>query len=78
VINSKYVRSDETTYSFNGNKYRLWNLSTKRETLILLRNSRGAKVLKELFGEFFDGFLNSDCFGAYLRFKAREYQKCKK
>jgi len=76
VINSKYVRSDETTYSFNGNKYWLWNLSTKRETLVLLRNSRGAKVLKELFGEFFDGVLNSDCFGAYSRFKAREYQKC--
>lgn len=41
-----------------------------------MRNSRGSKVLKELFGDFLDGVLNSDCFSAYGKFKAKEYQKC--
>ena len=73
---SKYARSDETSYSYNGKKYWLWNISTCNETLVLIRNSRGSKILKEVFGNFFDGILNSDCYSAYSKFKAREYQKC--
>lgn len=76
VIKSKYVSSDETSYSFNGKKHWLWNISTKRDVLVLLRNSRGSKVLKELFENFFDGTLSSDCYSGYGKFRAREYQKC--
>ena len=76
VKKSKYARSDETSYSYNGKKYWLWNISTCNETLVLIRNSRGSKILKEVFGNFFDGILNSDCYSAYSKFKAREYQKC--
>lgn len=75
VSESKYVRSDETTYSFNGKKYWLWNISTENDTLTLLRGTRGSAVLKEVFGEFLDGILNTDCFRGYDKFKAREYQK---
>ena len=76
VAKSQYVRSDETTYPFNGEKHWLWNISTKKDVLILIRDSRGSKVLKEVFGDFLDGILNSDCFSAYARFKAAQYQKC--
>jgi len=76
VSRSKYARSDETSYPFNGENYWMWNISTAKDTLVLIRKNRNAKVLKEVFGEFFDGVLNSDCFRAYDRFKAREYQKC--
>jgi hypothetical protein len=76
VSNSKSARSDETSYSFNGKPYWLWNISACDDTLVLIRNSRGSKVLKEVFGEFFDGVLLSDCFSAYGKFDAREYQKC--
>lgn len=76
VSNSKSVKSDETGYSYNGKKWWLWNISSGPDTLVLLRNSRGSKVLKEVFGDFLDGVLNSDCFSAYRKFKAREYQKC--
>lgn len=75
VVKSKYVGSDETKYSFNGKCYWLWNFNTQKDTLVLLRESRGSKVLKEVFGDFLDAILGSDCFGAYGRFKAREYQK---
>ena len=76
VNRSKYARSDETSYSFNGEKYWLWNISTKRDTLVLLRETRSSAVLEEIFGKFLDGILNSDCFRGYDKFKAREYQKC--
>lgn len=76
VSDSKYARSDETSYSFNGQKYWAWNISTKMDTLVLLRETRGSAVLEEVFGEFLNGILNSDCFRGYDRFKAREYQKC--
>ncbi len=76
VAKSKYARSDETGYPFDGKCSWLWNISTERDVLVLLRDSRGSKVLKEVLGDFFDGILNSDCFSAYSKFKAREYQKC--
>lgn len=76
ITKSNYVRSDETGYSVNGKNWFLWNLSTPKEALVLIRPSRGSKVLKEVFGDFLDAVLNSDCFSAYSKFKAREYQKC--
>lgn len=76
VMKSKYVRSDETTYPFNGKKWWLWNFSTHEDTLVLIKPSRSSKVLKEALGEFFEGILNSDCFSAYSKYKAKEYAKC--
>jgi transposase len=75
VSKSNYVRSDETSYSFNGKRWWNWNLSTHCDALVLFRGSRGACVLEEVLGEIFDGILNSDCYRGYDRFKAREYQK---
>ncbi|MBU4246600.1 MAG: transposase, partial [Nanoarchaeota archaeon] len=76
VSESKYAKSDETGYSFNGERYWVWNISAGNDTLVLMRKSRGSKVLKEVFGEFFDGVLLSDCFSAYGKFNAKEYAKC--
>jgi hypothetical protein len=76
VSRSKYARSDETSYSFNGEKHWLWNISAGEDTLVLLRETRSSAVLNEVFGDFLDGILNSDCFRGYDRFKAREHQKC--
>lgn len=76
VRKSKNAKSDETGISFNGKTYWLWNISSGNDTLVLIRNSRGSKVLEEVFGKFFDGVLSSDCFSAYGKFNAREYQKC--
>ncbi len=76
VRNAKNAKSDETGISFNGKNYWLWNISSGNDTLVLIRNSRGSKVLEEVFGKFFDGVLISDCFSAYGKFNAKEYQKC--
>ena len=75
VSESEYVRSDETSYPYNGKKHWMWNVSTEEDTLVLMRPTRSSVVLEEVFGELLDGVLNSDCFKGYDRFKAREYQK---
>ena len=72
VKNSHYAGSDETKYSDSW----LWNISTNADVLVLMRNSRSSKVLREVFGNSYSGILNSDCFSAYELFEAREYQKC--
>ncbi len=76
VANSGNVSSDETGISFNGEQHWLWNMSSRAYTLVMIRKSRGSKILEEVFGEFLDGVMSSDCFSAYGKFKAREYQKC--
>lgn len=76
IKRAKYARSDETSYSFNGKPYWLWNLSTIKDTLVVIRNSRSSKVLTEIFGKIFNGILNTDCFRVYDKFKAKGYQKC--
>lgn len=76
VANSRNVSSDETGISFNGKGHWYWNISSRSDVLVLIRKSRGSKVLEEIFGEFLDGIMSSDCFSAYGKFKAREYQKC--
>lgn len=75
VIKSDYLGSDETCFPFNGKRNWLWIYTTLRDTLVLLRESRGSCVLKEIFGDFLDAILSSDCYKAYEKFKAREYQK---
>ena len=75
VTKSKYIGSDETKYSYNGCKWWLWNISTEKDVLVLIKNSRGSKVLNNLFGGFINAVINSDCFSAYGKVKAREYQK---
>jgi len=75
VRSSKYAGSDETRYSFNGKTNWLWDISTLQDVLVLIRPSRGSPVLEEVFGEIYGGILNSDCYSAYEKYKAKEKQK---
>ncbi|MEK6921603.1 MAG: transposase, partial [Nanoarchaeota archaeon] len=69
---SDYAGSDETKYSDSW----LWNISTRTDVLVLMRNTRSSAVLMEAFGKSYSGILNSDCFSAYEKYEADEYQKC--
>jgi hypothetical protein len=42
---------------------------------VLIRPTRSSAVLREVWSEFLDGVLNTDCYRGYDRFKAKEYQK---
>lgn len=75
IRESNYVRSDETLYPFNGRNWWLWNLSNHDTSLVLLRDSRGTGVLREVFDGDFSGISNTDCFSAYDCFGS-ESSKC--
>ncbi|MFH0837174.1 MAG: transposase [Candidatus Aenigmatarchaeota archaeon] len=51
-------------------------MSTRTDVLVLMRNTRSSRVLVEVFGDRYSGILNSDCFSAYEKYEADEYQKC--
>ena len=73
---SSYARSDETSYSYNGEKHWLWNFSNHDATLVKIVGSRGSIVPKQVLGEAFKGVLNTDCYPGYDSVKAEEKQKC--
>jgi hypothetical protein len=75
ISTSKYIRSDETSYPFNRQKWWLWNLSNHTATLVVIRYSRGSDVLESVL-KLMDGrIINSDCHSSYDKFVA-DYQKC--
>lgn len=76
IIDSDYVGSDETKYSFNGDTNWLWMLSSNEDAVVLMEKSRGKKVLEKNLGEEYDGIMNSDCYPAYQNYSAAEHQKC--
>lgn len=59
------VHMDETGWKESNQKAWLWTAATPEVTVFLVRNSRGAKVAKEMLGETFAGIVNSDRWSAY-------------
>lgn len=73
---ANYACSDETSYSFNGSKYWLWNFSNHDVSFVKIVDSRASAVPKQVLGENFKGVLNTDCYPGYDSVKADEKQKC--
>jgi hypothetical protein len=78
ISESKYVRSDETSYPYNQEKWWVWNLSNGVENLVVIRPSRGARVLEEHLnnGKDYDGILQCDFFKSYQSFKNAKKAGC--
>lgn len=78
IKESKYVRSDETSYPYNREKWWVWNLSNGIEDLVVINSSRGAKVLEEYLnnGKDYDGLLQCDFFKSYQSFKKAKKVGC--
>lgn len=70
------VHADETGWRESGKKAWLWVGTTTSLALFLIRRSRGAKVAKELLGEFFGGLLCSDRWVGYGWVKVWRRQLC--
>ena len=66
---------DETGASVGGVRYWLWVFTTPSETLVVIRQSRGKKVLREVLGGEFGGFIVCDGHKAYSNFTDR-IQRC--
>lgn len=60
--------SDETSFKDNGKKNWVWCISSAIMTVFHIATSRSRKVLEELVGEEFKGYLNFDYYSANCSF----------
>ena len=75
VRNAKVVYADETSIKVQGKKYWVWVFTTYQETFIVIRNSRGLKVLKEVLDKEFNGVIVCDGWKSYANFTMK-LQRC--
>jgi transposase len=65
---SPVVYVDETGARVDGRRYWIWVFTTETDTLIVVRKSRGKRVLKEVLGEGFTGVIVCDGWRSYPGF----------
>ena len=68
IRNARWIYIDETGFKVNGEKWWLWIFRTNEgDTLVVIRKSRGGKVLDEILGEKHPGPVIVDGWRAYNR-----------
>lgn len=72
---ARIVYVDETGEKVDGKKHWLWVFTTKNQTLFAFRKSRGLKVIEEVLGKNFEGYVGCDGWRSYSNFTGR-LQRC--
>jgi len=75
IRNSPIVNVDETSIKVDGKNWWLWTFVTKTVTLYVIEPSRGKKVLEQVLGVDFLGFIGCDGLRSYSNFSDR-LQRC--
>ena len=75
VRRAKIVNVDETSEKVDGVKHWLWVFTTETDTFFVIRKSRGKKVLDEVLGKAFEGYLGCDGWKSYSNFSDK-LQRC--
>ena len=75
IRRSDVVYVDETGFKVSGVQFWLWAFTTETETLVVIRQSRGKKVLKEVLGKTYDGIIVCDGLRSYASYATR-LQRC--
>jgi transposase len=75
VRHARIVNVDETSEKVDGKNHWLWVFTTETETFFAIRKSRGKKVLDEVLGKDFEGYLGCDGWRSYSNFTDR-LQRC--
>jgi transposase len=65
TANAPALNIDETGWKSKGDRRYLWTFVSPFAVFFLIAASRGAKVLKEVLGDTFDGIITSDDHSAY-------------
>jgi transposase len=65
---SPVVYVDETSVRVDGRRYWTWAFTAQTDTLIVIRKSRGKKVLKEVLGKDYPGVIVCDGWSSYPGF----------
>jgi len=76
VRKSKVVYADETSMSVMGRKWWIWVFRTSADVAVVIRNSRGSKVPREILGENFRKVLVRDGWKPYNSLKNAQVQRC--
>ncbi len=75
IRSAEVVYVDETGVKVDGGRYWIWVFTTLTDTLIVIRKSRGKRVLEEVLGKGFGGVIVCDGWRSYPGFTDR-IQRC--
>ena len=75
VRGAEVLYVDETSIKVQGKKYWIWAFTTPEETFVVIRKSRGMKVLLEVLTRRFTGIIVCDGWKSYTGFTNR-IQRC--
>ena len=75
VRNAPILHVDETSIGVHGKKHWIWAFTTPAETFVVIRKSRGTKVLIEVLTRRFKGMIVCDGWKPYAKFTNR-IQRC--
>jgi transposase len=75
IRNSKITYVDETSIKVNGKNYWIWVFVTPSDTFIVIRKSRGKKVLLEILTRKYKGTIVCDGWKSYSNFTSN-IQRC--
>ncbi len=71
-----YAHADETHWRQDGINHFVWYAGNDQLAFYLIDRHRSSEVVRSIFGQNFDGILNSDGYAAYNAANARERQSC--
>ncbi len=72
----KLLYVDETSFSVLGKNWWVWAFRSDKDLLLVIRNSRGNKVLQEILGKDYAGTVVCDCWRAYDFLSNAILQRC--
>ena len=75
IRTAKVLYVDETSIKVQGKKYWIWLFTTPEDTFVVIRKSRGMKVLMEVLTRRFKGIITCDGWKPYAKFTNR-IQRC--
>src|SRR3989344_5432223 len=76
IRRAKLLYIDETSFSVLGKNWWVWVFKSDTDMLLVIRNSRGNKVLEEILGKDYAGIVVCDCWRVYDFLSNAILQRC--
>ncbi len=76
IKKSSWAQSDETEIRVDGENWQLWTWCNQYFSMYVADKSRSYQVIKENFGENYQGILVHDCYAAQNKTPAKAHQHC--
>lgn len=76
IKEAKILYIDETSFRVLGKNWWVWAFRSDTDLLLVIRNSRGNKVLEEILGKDYTGTVVCDCWRAYDFLSNATLQRC--